>query len=88
MFETDGDADEAGRDADGGAFFGGQFGVCRAGGVGGDATGVSQVCRECEQFQLVEKIAAGFEAAFEIETDDAAAVAHLALCDGILRVAG
>ena len=64
MFEAHGDADEAGGDVDGGAFFGGEFGVSGAGGVGGDATGVTEVGGEGEHFEPIEEFTAGFEAAF------------------------
>ena len=43
MFEADGYADEAVADACGCPFFGGQFGVCRAGGMGRDAASIAQV---------------------------------------------
>ena len=64
MFEPDGDADEAGADADGGAFLGCEFGVGRAGGMGGDAAGIAQVSGEREQFEAIEEFLAGREAAF------------------------
>ena len=87
MFEPYGDADKAGADADGGAFFGREFGVGGAGGVGGNATGVAEVSGEGEHFQAVEEFLAGLEAAFQFETDDSAAVVHLFFCDRVLGVA-
>jgi len=88
VFEADRDADEAGGDIDGCSFFGGQLGVGRAGGVGGDAAGIAKIGREGQHFQPVEKIPAAFETAFEVEADDAAAVVHLPAGDVILRVTG
>ena len=88
MFQSYGNADEAGADAYGGAFFGREFGVGGAGGVGRDAAGIAEVGGEGEQFQAVEEFLAGFQAAFQFEADDAAAVVHLFFCDRVLGVAG
>jgi len=64
VFESDGDADEAGADAYGCAFFGCEFRVGGAGRVGSDAAGVAEVGGQGEQFQAVEEFPAGLEAAF------------------------
>ena len=64
MFQPDRDADEAGADAYGGAFFGSEFGMGGAGGVGGDAAGVAEVCGKGQHFETIEEMLAGLEAAF------------------------
>ena len=64
MFESDGDADEAGADAYGCAFFRCEFRVGGAGGVGGDAPGIAEVGGQGEHFEAVEEFPAGLEAAF------------------------
>jgi hypothetical protein len=88
VFESYGNADEAGADAYGGAFFGREFGVGGAGWMGGNAAGVAEVSGEGEHFEAVEEFLAGQEAAFQFEADDSAAVVHLSFCDRVLGVAG
>jgi len=87
MFEADGNADEAGRYACCRALVIREFCVGGAGGVGGDAAGVAEICGEGEHLQAIEEPAAGFEAAFELEAEDPAAIFHLLFGDGVLRVA-
>ena len=53
VFEAYGDPDEAWADAYGRAFFGCEFGVGGAGGVGGDTAGIAEVGGEGQQFQAV-----------------------------------
>ena len=88
MFEADGDADESIADTCGRAFFGGQLGMGGAGGMGGDAAGVTEVGGQGQHFEVVQETPAAFEAAFQFEADDASAIAHLTLGDIVLGMAG
>src|SRR6185312_5054054 len=69
VFEAYGDADEAGRDAYGGAFLFREFGMGRAGGVGGDAAGVAEVGGKRQHFEPVQELTARLETAGEFEAD-------------------
>ena len=88
VFESYGNTDETWADAYSSAFFGREFGVGGAGGVGSDTAGVAEVGGEGEHFEVVEELLAGLEAASQFEAYDATAVMHLFFCDRVLRVAG
>ena len=88
MLESHGYADEAGRDAYRSTLRLRELRMRSAGRMRGDTPGVAQIGRERQHLEVVEELPASLEPALEVETDDAAAILHLAFRDLVLRMTG